>query len=304
MKLELRYLQYFIAVADALSFSRAAERLGIPQPRLSQQIKLLESELEVKLFDRSKHPIQLTLAGQAFLEEARSTLKQLEQAVRQTKYIHQGDMGRLTIGFASSIANSVLPDILRAFQGRYPKIKLILKEETGAIMQKVRDCQIDIIFYYQYQEESYDSELEFMAIEQESLVLVLPETHPLTAKSNIQLSDLIDEEFIMPLYQVQFGLPEQIYLLCSQTGFVPKIAQEAIYMVTVLGMVAGRIGVSILPSSVQKLQREGVVYRPIQEQTRTAQLTAAWRRDNSSAILQHFLNIARTVSTHHPDCLS
>jgi DNA-binding transcriptional LysR family regulator len=304
MKLELRYLEYFIAVADALSFSRAAERLRIPQSRLSQQIKMLEAELEVKLFDRSQHPIQLTLAGQAFLEEARSTLEQLEQAVRQTKQIHQGDRGRLTIGFASSIANSGLPDILRTFQEQYPEIKLILKEETGAIIRKVRDGQIDVSFYYQYREESHDSELELMAIEQESLVVVLPKTHPLTAKSKIQLSDLIDEEFVMPLYQVQSGLPEQIFLLCSQAGFVPKVAQEAIYMVTVLGMVAGRIGVSILPASVQKLQRDGVVYRPIQEQTKMAQLTAAWRRDNSSAILQNFLDMARTFSTHHSDVLN
>lgn len=297
MKLELRYLQYFIAVADELSFSRAAEREGIPQSRLSQQIKVLESELEVKLFDRSKHPIQLTFAGQAFLEEARSTLLQLEQAVRQTQRIHLGEMGNLTIGFTSSIANSVLPDILRTFRERKSEIKLTLKEEnSGTLMKKLRDRQIDIIFFYQYQREDDESDLEFMAIEQESLVLVLPEMHPLTAKASIQLSDLVDEEFIMPLHQVQAGLTEQIYFLCSQKRFVPKVAQEAIFMVTILGMVAGEIGISILPSSVQKLQRDGVVYRPIQEQTQITQLTTAWRSDNLSIVLQQFLDITRAKS--------
>jgi DNA-binding transcriptional LysR family regulator len=305
MKLELRYLQYFIAVADELSFSRAAEREGLSQSRLSQQIKLLESELEVKLFNRSKHPIQLTDAGQAFLEEARSTLIQLEQAVRQTQRIHLGEMGNLTIGFTSSIANSVLPDILRTFRGQASAIKLILKEEkSGSLLPKLLDGHVDIIFFYQYQEDLNDGDLTFMAIEQESLVLVLPKMHPLTNKSRIQVSDLVDEEFIMPLHQVQSGLAEQIYILCSQAGFVPNVAQEAIFMVTILGMVAGGMGISILPSSVQSLQRDGVVYRPILEQTTMTQLTAAWQRNNSSAILQHFLDIARAVSTHHPHCLS
>jgi DNA-binding transcriptional LysR family regulator len=305
MKLELRYLQYFIAVADKLSFSRAAEREGIPQPRLSQQIKLLESELEVKLFDRSKHPIQLTHAGQSFLEDARATLMQLEQAVRQTQRIHEGEIGNLTIGFTSSIANSLLPDILRTFRRQYSKIRLTLKEEkSGVLTQKLRDRKLDIIFFYQYQKESDDSDLEFMAIEQESLVLVLPKMHPLISKSKIHFSDLADEEFIMPLHQIQSGLAEQIYLLCSQTGFVPKVAQEAIFMVTILGMVAGGIGISILPSSVQSLQRDGVIYRSIHEQTEITQLTAAWRHDNSSVVLQQFLDIAKTLSTIIPESLN
>jgi DNA-binding transcriptional LysR family regulator len=301
MKLELRHLQYFIAVADELSFSRAADREGIPQSRLSQQIKVLESELEVKLFDRSKHPIQLTFAGQAFLEEARSTLLQLEQAVRHAQRIHIGETGNLTIGFTSSIANSVLPEILRTFREQKSEIRLTLKEEkSGALMQKLRDRQIDIIFFYQYQKENDESDLEFMGIEQESLVLVLPKMHPLNAKSTIQFSDLIDEEFIMPLHQVQAGLNEQIYLLCSQTGFIPKVAQEAIFMVTILGMVAGGLGISILPSSVQSLQRDGVVYRPIQEQTQITQLTTAWRSDNLSIVLQKFLDVTRAKSPTSP----
>jgi DNA-binding transcriptional LysR family regulator len=211
----------------------------------------------------------------------------------------------LTIGFTSSIANSVLPDILRTFRGQASAIKLILKEEkSGSLLPKLLDGHVDIIFFYQYQENLNDGDLTFMAIEQESLVLVLPKMHPLTNKSKIQVSDLVDEEFIMPLHQVQSGLAEQIYILCSQAGFVPNVAQEAIFMVTILGMVAGGMGISILPSSVQSLQRDGVVYRPILEQTTMTQLTAAWQRNNSSAILQHFLDIARAVSTHHPHCLS
>ncbi len=136
-----------------------------------------------------------------------------------------------------------------------------------------------------------------LSLRQEPLVVVLPENHRLTHQSTISLADLVEEEFVLPLYQVVDGLPEQIYQICSQAGFVPKVTQEAIFMVTILGLVSAEIGISILPSSVQNLHRQGVVYRPIQEQTLATQLTVAWRRDNSSPILQQFLKIALLYAT-------
>jgi DNA-binding transcriptional LysR family regulator len=113
--------------------------------------------------------------------------------------------------------------------------------------------------------------------------------------------DLADEEFVMPSRSVVSSLSEQIYYLCAQAGFIPKVAQEAIFMVTILGLVAGEIGISILPSSVQTLRREGVIYRPIQEQVRANPLTMVWRQGHSSPILQQFINIAKTVSKQKPD---
>ncbi len=147
--MELRHLRYFIAVADELSFSRAAERLRIAQPPLSQQIQALETELGVKLFDRKKRPLQLTLAGQAFVEEARTMLAQLEQAVSKTQRIHQGNLGHLTVSFSSSLANGMLPDILRSFRQHYPEIELILREENSAFqLQRLREYKTDAIFVY------------------------------------------------------------------------------------------------------------------------------------------------------------
>lgn len=295
--MELRHLRYFIAVADELSFTNAAKRLHISQPPLSNQIQALEAELGVKLFDRKTHPIQLTPAGQAFLEESRATLAQLEQAVNKTQRIHQGELGYLTVGFTSSISNGVFPEILRTFRQRYPEVQLILQEEHSAfLIQRLRDRQTDIIFFYLYHEIAEANDLETMSLTKEPFVVVLPKNHPLAAQSKISLSDLKDQEFVMPLHQVVSGLSEEIYHLCSQAGFIPKVAQTAVFMVTILGLVAGENGISILPSHVQNLKREGVVYRPIQEQTTTTQLTAVWRHNHSSTILQQFLDIIKTLS--------
>ena len=295
--MELRHLRYFIAVADELSFSRAAERLRIAQPPLSQQIQALEAELDVKLFDRKKRPLQLTLAGQAFLEEARVMLAQLQQAVHKTQRIHQGELGSLTVGFTSSIANGVLPNILRVFRQQYPAVKLVLREENSAFqIQGLRDRRTDIVFVYQdpVLSEAYD--LELMPLSQEALVVALPQNHRLSTQPHVALIDLVDEEFIMPLRQMVSGLPEQIRALCAQAGFVPKVAQEATFMVTILGLVAGEMGISILPFSVQNLHRQGVVYRPIQEATTVNQLNAVWCCHHSSPILQQFLAVAQTVA--------
>ena len=297
--MELRHLRYFIAVADELSFSRAAERLQMAQPPLSQQIQALEIELGVKLFDRKKRPLSITLAGQAFLEEARTMLAQLEQAVQRSQRIHQGNLGHLTVSFTSSIANSVLPDILRSFRQHYPEVKLILREETIALqLQGLRDRKTDIVFSYQDPKLSEVDDLEVMPLTQEPLVVVLPKNHSLASRSEIALLALIDEDFILPQHQVVSGLSTQIYQICAQAGFIPKIAQEAVFMVTILGLVSAEMGISILPSSVQNLRRKGVVYRPIQEQTTPTKLMMIWRRDHSSTIVQQFLRMASEQSTN------
>lgn len=300
--MELRHLRYFVAVADERSFSRAAEKLGIAQPPLSQQIQSLEKELDVILFDRTKRPLQLTSAGQAFLEASRSTLANLEQSIQRTQRIHLEELNCLTIGFTSSIANSVLPNILRTFRQHYPEIKLILREENSAFqIERLRDHQTDVVFVYQNHDLTKANDLKMMPLSQEMLVVVLPQNHPLAVQSQISLTDLANEEFIMPRTLVVSNLPEQITDLCKQAGFEPKIVQEATFMVTILGLVAGGMGISILPSSVENLQRQGVVYRPIQEETPVNQLIAVWRHADASKILEQFLSIAKTVSIQCED---
>ena len=301
--MELRHLRYFVAVADERSFSRAAEKLGIAQPPLSQQIQSLEKELgDVILFDRKKRPLQLTSAGQAFLEASRSTIANLEQSIQRTQRIHLEELNCLTIGFTSSIANGVLPNILRTFRQHYPEIKLILWEENSAFqIERLRDHQTDVVFVYQNHDLTTANDLTMMPLSQEMLVVVLPQNHPLAVQSQISLTDLANEEFIMPRTLVVSALPEQIADLCKEAGFKPNVVQEATFMVTILGLVAGEVGISILPSSVQNLQRQGVVYRPIQEKTPVNQLIAVWRHADASKILEQFLTIAKTVSIQCED---
>ena len=300
--MELRHLRYFVAVADERSFTRAAEKLGIAQPPLSQQIQSLEKELDVILFDRTKRPLQLTSAGQAFLEASRSTIANLEQSIQRTQRIHLEELNCLTIGFTSSIANGVLPNILRTFRQHYPEIKLILWEENSAFqIERLRDHQTDVVFVYQNHDLTTANDLTMMPLSQEMLVVVLPQNHPLAVQSQISLTDLANEEFIMPRTLVVSALPEQIADLCKEAGFKPNVVQEATFMVTILGLVAGEVGISILPSSVQNLQRQGVVYRPIQEKTPVNQLIAVWRDADTSTILEQFLTIAKTVSIQCED---
>lgn len=295
--MELRHLRYFIAVADELSFSRAAERLQMAQPPLSQQIQALETELGVRLFDRKSRPLQITQAGQVFLTEARVTLEKLAQAVTTTQLVHQGELGYLTIGFTSSMANGILPTIMRTFQQQYPHVKLVLCEKNCNVqIQGLRDRDTDIAFVYQDYQSFQSHDLEASLVSQELLVVVVPEKHRLLNKSKISITDLANEEFVMPLSNVVSDLAEQIEYLFAEANLKPRVVQQALFMVTILGLVAGGLGISILPASVQNLQRQGVVYCPIREKTTTNQLIAVWRRDDSSPILRQFLDITKAFS--------
>ena len=289
---EIHHLRYFIAVADELSFTRAAERLYMAPNNLTVQIQNLEKQLGIKLFDREKRPIQLTQAGSAFLEDARSILATLEQAEHKVQRIGRGDLGYLIVGFTSSMANGVLPDILQVFHQSCREIKLILREINSAMqIESLRNRQVDIVFVYQDFKADDNSDLKVMQLLPESLVVVLPERHPLAAKSKISISELADEDFIMPLPQHEGGLFPQIEKIFRQAQIVPNVVQEALFMVTILGLVAGEIGISILPSSVENLQRKGVVYRPLIEETTAERLNAIWRYDDSSAIVSNFVKI-------------
>ena len=300
--IELYHLRYFIVVAEELNINRAAQKLQMAQPPLSQQIQLLEKRLDVKLFDRKNNRIQqLTQAGATFLIEARSILANLERAAIKTHQIDRGKIGHLTISFASSMMNGVLPNILLNFRRQHPEIELILKEENSySQIQKLHDRTTDAIFTYRESGIEKDRDLAELVLFQESLIAVLPEKHPLASKLNLTIADLKNEEFIMPDRAIVPGLSAQIYKLCLQADFTPKVAQSAIFMVTILGLVAGEIGISILPSSVRNLHRTGVVYRPIQGEITTSQLTIVWRCHESSKILAQFLEVAQATAIDYP----
>jgi len=259
--MELRHLRYFIAVAEELNFTRAAEKLHIAQPPLSQQIQHLEAELGFQLFRRTKRTVHLTAAGQVFFEEAGKILQQVDRAIQLGRQTSRGELGQLTIGFVSSSAHNVVPAILQAFRTRCPAVKLELHElTTNEQLQRLRFGQIDIGFVRPpVEEDGINSEIVF----REPLIVALPETHHLADRAKVELRQLSTEPFILFPRSQAPGLYDLIVSLCQQAGFSPIAAQEAIQMQTIVSLVAAEMGVAIVPASMQNFQRSGVVYKAL-----------------------------------------
>ncbi|MDF5718530.1 MAG: LysR family transcriptional regulator [Rhizonema sp. NSF051] len=292
--MELRHLRYFVTLAEELHFGRAAERLHIAQPPLSQQIRQLEIELGFDLFHRTKRKVQLTVAGLVFLEEAQQILKQLEQAIQIGRQTSRGEIGQLAIGFVSSAGYNVLPKILRTFRISLPGVVLELRElTTFQQVQWLRERRIDVGFIRPPIEETgFSTETIF----REPLVVALPETHPLANKLNLSLASLCSEPFILFSRINAPGLYDTLISLCQQAGFSPMVVQEAIQMQTIVSLVAAEIGVAIVPASLQHLQRTGVVYKILQEATPEVPLNMIWRQNDISPTVQQFIEVVRNLS--------
>ncbi len=292
--MELRHLRYFIAVAEELHFSKAAERLHIAQPPLSQQIQQLEAQLGVELFHRkTKRQVQLTEAGQVFLQEAYQLLAQLQKAIELTQKIGRGEKGQLRIGFTSLVTYNLLPLILRQFREQFSEVELILQELTTTEQERsLQESRIHIGFAHPPLE---DNTLNQKCIQQEALIVALAETHPLAERENISVSSLVNENFIMFPRHLGSGLYDQIVSLCQQGNFSPKVTQEAIQMQTIIGLVSAGMGIAIVPSSLQNLQRNGVVYRSFEEKTPLVETAIIWREEDITPVLRKFLQIVMSI---------
>ena len=287
-------LRYFVVVAEELNFSRAAVRLRMAQPPLSYQIKRLEEELGVQLFHRTKRSVRLTDAGRLLLVEARGLLVHAEQTASVVHRVGQGEVGRLTVGFVPSAANRVLPPILRAFGERFPSVELLLREvDPDRLLRGLSDGRVDAGFLYlPFEEDSLNSR----PVSRETFVAALPDTHPLSNKPRVSLSALADEPFVLtPRYQGA-GLRDKIAEHCRQAGFEPKVVQEAWLMQTTVSLVAGGIGVTLVPASLQNLQRAGVVYKYVEGLSPEIELGVVWRRGDRSAVLRAFLGVVEDVT--------
>lgn len=293
--MEIRHLRYFIAVAEELHFSRAAERLHIAQPPLSQQIQQLESELGVELFHRkTKRQVQLTEAGQVFLQEAYQLLAQLEKAIELTQRTGRGEKGQLRIGFTSLVTYNLLPQILRKFREKYSEVELVLQEmTTNQQEQALQNRHIHVGFAHPPLE---DNTLDQECIQQEALIVALPEAHLLVEQECLPMRSLAEEFFIMFPRHLGPGLYDQIVSLCQQGNFSPKITQEAIQMQTIIGLVSAGMGIAIVPSSLKNLQRFGVVYRPVQEKTPLIETTLIWQQEDITPVIREFLQVVKNFS--------
>lgn len=260
-KIELRHLRYFAAVAEELHFGRAAERLGIAQPPLSQQIKSLEELVGYPLFER-KPQVRLTPAGEALLELARRTLSQVEEGLDTARRVGRGEAGKITVGFAASILTTALPEILRTYRERFPGVELRLRELSSAAQAAaLSDGSIDVGFVREAVE--HGAGLTCEPILREEFVAVLPPAHRLAERPELPLGEFAGEPFVHFPRAVAPALYDQVGDACRRAGFQPRVVQEAQEWLTILGLVEAGLGVSLVPDSFRRLRWGGVQYRPL-----------------------------------------
>jgi DNA-binding transcriptional LysR family regulator len=288
-RVELRHLRYFVAVAEELHFGRAAARLGIAQPPLSQQIQRLEGAVGTRLLDRSSRRVQLTDAGHALLLEARRVLEAAGSAIEAARRAGRGEMGELRVAFAATVMFLELPRIIREFRQRYPRVHLDLREmPTGPQLTALRQGDIDIGFV---REPQPDPDLEIVTVMREPLRIAVNKRHPLAARPTLAVRDLAGEPFVLFPAELAPGLHEQVVSLCHAAGFTPNIIEESRELYTSVSLVEAGVGVSILPASVEKLGWRGVRYRPIPSAAAETRIAAAWRRDRARPVVEAFMGV-------------
>jgi DNA-binding transcriptional LysR family regulator len=284
---ELRHLRYFVAVAEELHFRRAAERLHISQPPLSQQIRALEEEIGAPLLIRNRRRVELTAAGETLLREARTALAAVDHAYELTRRVARGEGGELSVGFVGSAMYGSLPEILGRFRARHEGVALTLHElPTLAQLEALGAGQIDVGFI----RPPVDApQLAVETIERESVVVALPERHALAKRRRLGVRDLREETFVLLARRESPGVHDSLEGAMAQLGGWPSGIQEVAEMQTVLGLVAAGLGVSLVPASVADSERQGVTYRPLTGTKPTVELALAWRPEHRSPALARFL---------------
>ncbi|MBB3299131.1 MULTISPECIES: LysR family transcriptional regulator [Rhizobium] len=289
--MELRHLRYFLAVAEEGNFTRAAAKLGIGQPPLSQQIRDLEREVGAALFHRVPHGAELTAAGAAFLGEAKASLAAAEKAKLAAQSANRGETGRLSLGFtASSAFNPVVSATIRRFRARWPDVRLALTEmNTLALMQKLEGGELDAAFMRPSLDDPAGVRLR--RLPDEPMVIALPASHPLARRSKLPLAALADEPFILFPRLVGLSLYDDVVLACRKAGFELTVAQEAPQISSVVNLVAAELGVSIVPASISQIRLEGVAYRPIEGPPAVARLALAMLKTRRSPVTENLMSL-------------
>ncbi|SAK80561.1 LysR family transcriptional regulator [Caballeronia ptereochthonis] len=258
--MELRHLRYFLAVAEERQFTRAAARLHMQQPPLSQQIQELEQELGFALFLRQPRGVELTAPGEAFAEHARGALRMLEQGVTHARRVAQGRVGRVRIALTSSAAfHPLAPAAIRNFRERYPDIAIELSEINAAeIIEMMLQGRVDVAILRK--PIGTPAELRFELLAQERMLLVLPLGHALVGKRAISMDALVDEPFIFVRRPGAPGMYADFIRACEARGYTPRVVDEVPRMVTAINLVAAGGGITLVPASMQRYQQESVRY--------------------------------------------
>jgi DNA-binding transcriptional LysR family regulator len=293
-EIELRHLRYFLAVADALHFSKAAERLGIAQPPLSQQIKRLEQILGHRLFDRTTRGVKLTLAGQLLAERARSTLEKIQDDLAQVRRLGRGEEGTLTVGFSGSVVFTDLPAAIEAYRRLYPKVELRLRElSTSAQIAALLDGTLDLAFL---RDGDPTEGIQVTTLLRERYVAVLPESHPLARHRVLRVRDLREQPFVFFARRMGPLAFDRTVACCERSGFRPNIVQDAPQWPTLVRLVAAGLGVSLAPACVAKVIIPGAVYREVHAACRTT-IDLGLKTGSDKILANNFIQIAREYLT-------
>src|SRR5882672_11080 len=301
--MELRHLRYFIAVAEEGHITRAAERLGMQQPPLSQRIKKIEQQLDVKLFHRKARGVELTEAGRALLENARVMIAQFEHAIETTRRTARGEQGRISVGVTpTSLFHPFVPRVIRAFRQAYPLVSLALEEcFSNELVELLRSERIDAAFIRTPPTDPQGLAMDSLL--DEELVVALPNDHVLAQSGGggdaaLPLKALARETFNILGSQDGLGLYMTTIAACRAAGFAPNIGQEASRLASTLNLVAIGSGISVVPASLRRMQIDGVAYRRFKGPGQLkSPLILASRRGDPSAVVRRFLNLVKRTET-------
>jgi DNA-binding transcriptional LysR family regulator len=289
---ELRHLRSFVAVAEERHFGRAAERLHMAQPPLSQQIRRLEAQLGVTLLHRTTRSVELAPAGEVLLVRAREILAAVDRATEDTMRAARGEFGRLAVGFTGSATYALLPQVAAALRGALPGVVLDLRGEllTPAQVDGLLAGTLDLGLL---RPPVRERELTVEVVRREPLVAVLPEAHRLAGDETVPLEELAAEPFVVYPSHFRSVVHDAVEETCAAHGFLPRVALEVSETATLVSFVAAGLGVSLVPESVRHMTVHGAVYRPLAREAAAVELAVAWRRSDASPVLARALEIVR-----------
>ncbi|WP_420127525.1 LysR substrate-binding domain-containing protein [Longimicrobium sp.] len=293
-RVHLRHLRYFVALAEELHFGRAARRLRIAQPALSQQIRALEEAIGCVLVER-RPQVALTDAGRVFLEEARQTLARMERGIEATQRMARGESGALSVGFAASAVLTRFSEIIRHYREGFPAVALDLRElSPAAEVESIRTGAVDVAFV---REIGDSPDLVYSTLFHEPLAVLLPPGHPLAAADVVDLRALAGEAFVHFPREIAPSLYDQVLLTCRDAGFLPRVVQQAREWLTELSLVQAGLGVALVPRSFERIRWGEISVRPLRDQSRQATIALCHRREGLSGAAAAFAQLARDVAS-------
>ncbi|SDG04147.1 DNA-binding transcriptional regulator, LysR family [Lentzea fradiae] len=287
--MDLRQLRYFVAVAEECHFGRAAARLHMAQPPLSQQIRTLEDDLGVQLLRRTTRRVELTEAGAAYLDRARKILAAVDDAGHEARRVAAGSVGRLAIGCVGSATYSLLPALARGLSAELPGVDFAFRGEmlVPDQVRALRSGDIDIALL---RPPVADTTIAMKVLRRDRLVAALPSDHALASRRRLSVAKLRDEPFIVHSGRRDSVMFETVLHLCRAAGFDPAVRHEVDETSTLVTLVAGGLGVAIVPEPVSALRLGGVVYVPLSDRAATSELAVAHLADRAEPHLQRAVN--------------